>query len=81
MRALAHAGKLVSTAALILYLESHGVHVNLEFKLGLLTFGSDFPIINLKECLMTNNNSTSKRTDSPLFLRSLNQSNLVAVGS
>jgi hypothetical protein len=47
----------------------------------LLTFGSDFPIINLKECLMTNNNSTSKRTDSPLFLRSLNQSKLVAVGS
>jgi len=80
MRALALLLRLLLTAALIYFMESHGVHVNLEFKLGLLTLGSDFPKINPEACLMTNN-STSKRTDSPLFLRSLNQFNLVAVGS
>lgn len=81
MRALACLARIALAATLIHLMESHGVHVNLEFKLGLLTLGSDFPKINPEACLMTENNSTSKRTDSPFFLRSLNQFNLVAVGS
>ena len=81
MRALAWLIRLAMTVTFIHLMESHGVHVNLEFKLGLLTLGSDFPKINPEACLMTENNSTSKRTDSPFFLRSLNQFNLVAVGS
>jgi len=76
MRALAWLSRLVMTALpiyLLTHLESHGVHVNVGYKLGLLTLGSDFPKINLEDCLMAKHNSREKRTDSPLYLRSLNQ--------